>query len=76
MTTPNTKFELTVRDIEIIENALRDHQRAIIEYKLTDLSVKNVKLADKELSELIDLLARLHNQKIFYRPKNKVYVGG
>ena len=75
MTIPNTKFDLTVRDIEMIENALRDRQRTIIEYKLTDLSVKNVKLADKELSELIDLLARLHDQKIFYRPKG-IYVGG
>lgn len=75
MTTPNTKFELTVRDIEIIENALRDRHRTVIEYKLTDLSVKNVKLADKELLELIDLLARLYNQKIFYRPKG-IYVGG
>jgi hypothetical protein len=75
MTIPNTKFDLTVRDIEMIENALRDRQRTIIEYKLTDLSIKNVKLADKELAELIDLLARLYDQKIFYRPKG-IYVGG
>ena len=76
MTAPNTKFKLTVRDIEIIEHALRDRQRTVAEYKLTVTDIENEQLADQELKEITDLLARLHHQKIFYRPKNKIYVGG
>lgn len=73
---PNTKFNLTVRDIKIIEHTLRDRQRIVSEYKLTTADIEKRKLADQELSELTDLLARIHDQKIFYRPKNKIYVGG
>ena len=75
MTAPNTKFNLTVRDIEIIEHALRDRQHKVSEYKLTATDIENQQLADQELSELTDLLARLHDQKNWYRPKG-TYVGG
>ena len=76
MTVPNTKFKLTVRDIEIIEHALRDRQRTVSEYKLNTSNVEKQQLSDQELAELTDLLARLHDQKIFYRPKDQTYIGG
>ena len=76
MTAPNTKFKLTVRDIEIIEHALRDRQRTVSKYKLTKIDIENVTLADQELAELTDLLARLYHQKNFYRPKDQTYIGG
>lgn len=50
---PNTKFELTVADLELIESAL--HHQLATAYKL---------------------LGKLHNQKVWYRPKKKIYVGG
>ena len=52
---PNTKFNLSVRDIELIEQALH--------------SVEQTR-------EVRELLGRLHNQKNWYRPKDRVYVGG
>lgn len=52
---PNTKFVLSVRDIELIEQAL---------HKL------------EQTAEVRDLLGRIHNQKNWYRPKDKIYVGG
>lgn len=52
---PNTKFNLSVRDIELIEQALH--------------SVEQTR-------EVRELLGRIHNQKNWYRPKDKVYVGG
>lgn len=55
MTKPNMKFELSVKDIELIETALRD--------SFGD---------DKRVQEL---LGKIHNQKIWYRPKQN-YVGG
>lgn len=51
---PNTKFTLSVRDIELIEQALR--------------SVEQTR-------EIQELLGKIHNQKNWYRPKDK-YVGG
>jgi len=57
---PNTKFELTVKDIEYIEYALR-----------LNLSYAN----DKDKHVINELLGKLHNQKNWYRPKEK-YVSG
>lgn len=81
---PNTKFELTVRDIDMIEHALRDRQRKVSSYRLelAQIEIKskeeleNVKFADIELVEISDLLGRIHDQKVWYRPKKKVYVSG
>ena len=80
----NTQFELTVDDIELIEDALQ--------LRKSDLSLKRLELLndaqadtqaldniDATLSETHDLLGRLHNQKVFYRPssaKAAPYVGG
>jgi hypothetical protein len=67
MIKPNENFKLSVRDLEIIENALsakvsRRAQRLMEEYD-DDLAA--------ELKEIRDLLGRFHNQKIFYRPKDR-----
>jgi hypothetical protein len=57
---PNTKFNLNVRDIELIESALFLLQAD----------------ADQEgKREIQNLRAKLHHQKVWYRPK-KDYVGG
>ena len=73
---PNTKFELSVKDIDMIEHALRDRQRkvslhriAIIESTIKPAEeLDSVKLHDKELRTIDDLLARLHDQKEWYNP--------
>ena len=56
---PNTKFRLSVEDMELIETALRESQ-----------SSERV-----EARKVQDLLGRLHNQKVFFRPKG-TYVSG
>ena len=84
MTKANTTFNLDIRDVELIENALNSI--------ITEQSSTIINLADNrnakpqaecpveikgQISELRDLLGRLHNQKIWYRPKNAVtYIGG
>ena len=55
MAKPNTKFNLSVRDIELIEHAL---------------------LSQEQTKEVRELLAKIHHQKIWYRPKDKIYVSG
>ena len=52
---PNTKFVLSVRDIELIEQAL---------------------LAQEQTRKVQELLGKIHNQKNWYRPKDKIYVSG
>lgn len=69
---PNLKFELSVRDIDIIETALSNK----ISRRAQSLLEIDDPIDKRELEEMRDLLGRLHNQKHWYRPKNKIYVGG
>ena len=55
---PNDLFKLTVDDIDLIESSLR----------------KAIKDNTEEATLIIDLLARIHLQKNWYRPEK--YIGG
>lgn len=70
MPRPNTSFEISVDELEIIENALR----AAIP-KETDPAAEPQDAAHKAQS-ISTLLGRLHNQKNFYRPKGRQYISG
>jgi phosphoribosyl-dephospho-CoA transferase len=70
---PNIKFTLSVRDIEIIEQALRAKAGR------RGMAIANGETSDmlkKEMHEIQELLGRLHDQKIWYKPKNKFVPGG
>lgn len=71
---PNTKFDLTVEDIDIIEKALRAKagRRGM---KILTGQGDYVELK-KETEQIMNLLGRIHDQKVWYRSRNKVYVGG
>ena len=58
---PNTEFRLDVKDIALIEKALQELQ--------SNLSNND----DKR--RVVDLLAKIYHQKVWYRPK-KNYVSG
>lgn len=64
---PNTKFDLTVKDIRLIEDALREKMSA---------QDKDPELMMTEKRQINDLLGKIHNQKNWYRGKNGVYVSG
>jgi hypothetical protein len=75
MNKPNKKFELTVRDIEVIEIALRAKagRRGIaIAQGETSPELK------EEMNEIQALLGKIHAQKIFYAkmPNDIPYVSG
>lgn len=78
----NRTFTLTLNDVEEIETALRTRKRILSERRLAILNseaVTETAKIDDELAEIADLLGRLHNQKIFYRPEttgNVPYVSG
>jgi hypothetical protein len=63
---PNTQFDLTVRDIEVIESALR----AKAGRRGMAIAQGNVSTQlHAEMVEIQELLGRLHNQKVWYNPK-------
>jgi hypothetical protein len=78
MTKPNETFTLSVRDLEIIEDALgakvsRRSRRMIEAATSPDASCPaEIK---SEIPELRDRLGRLWNQTTFYRPTDR-FVGG
>ena len=81
MAKPNTTFNLDVKDLELIEDALH----SVIATRSNDLiiagdaqnSTVDRASAEAEMSEMRDLLGRLHNQKNWFRPKTgHSYIGG
>ena len=60
MSKPNTNFHLTVQDLALIEMAL-------ITYQSTQ------KNRHKQVQEL---LGKFYEQKVWYRPKDEIYVSG
>ena len=70
---PNKKFDLSVRDIEIIEQALRAKAGrrglAIAQGEVSEQS-------RAEMHEIQGLLGRIHNQKNWYKPKDDRFQGG
>lgn len=77
----NRTFELSIHDVDLIEEAMRARGRELCKMRLalsgdnpTDLQSVAVIEADQRENE--ELLGRLHNQKIFYRPDTTPYVSG
>lgn len=69
---PNNNFELSIRDIEVIESALRAKAGR------RGLAIAQGAASDEtraEMHEIQELLGRIHNQKNWYRPSDK-WVGG
>lgn len=62
MPTFNRKFDLDPQDIDLIETALRQ--------------AAGTQPDQAKGREIQELLGKIHNQKIFYRPVNKTYVSG
>ncbi|HKL06473.1 MAG TPA: hypothetical protein VJ929_11735 [Roseovarius sp.] len=74
----NENFELSVEDIDLIEESLRQSKRELAG-KLVEADASDdaeLQAADQSVRQIHDLLGRLHNQKVFYRPHQQPYVGG
>jgi hypothetical protein len=85
MSRPNTEFNLGLRDIDLIEEALNLvlAKRSSTMSSIAGNSVENTtdmasyREIRNEVAELSELLGRLHNQKNWYRPQTEaVYVSG
>ena len=69
------KFELNIIELELVENALREefNKTQSLKEGCNDNLKQNTR--DKAAA-LLDLLGSLHNQKNWYRPKNRTYISG
>ena len=66
---PNTNFELSVRDVEVIESALRAKAgRRGLAIAQGDVSAQ----LHEEMNEIQALLGKIHDQKVWYKPKGFV----
>lgn len=77
----NSNFELSVEDLDLIETALRHSKAELSAQTLSDAPQPAgpdacITGADETLRQIHDLLGRLHNQKVFYRPRSGAYIGG
>lgn len=79
----NREFELDLDDIDLIEKALNHQLTRLGESRLTltestvkpEHEIASVAEIDEKIKQINNLLGRLHNQKIWYRPKG-TYIGG
>ncbi|MBO9445439.1 hypothetical protein [Ruegeria sp. R14_0] len=71
----NDMIELSVEDMDLIETALRGSVATLSQTALQDGDTGKAQREDT-LRRIHDLLGKLHDQKVFYRPKDKVYLGG
>lgn len=74
MPTYNSNFELTVEDMDLIETSLRQTKAELAAQ--FDKTGDSAASTDDAVRQIHDLLGRLHNQKVFYRPRQGAYVGG
>ena len=70
---PNLKFELSVKDMKIIETALQNKLSRRAERLMQG---EDAEILQTEAREIRELLGRLHNQKNWYRPSKGIYVSG
>lgn len=80
----NKNFQLTPNDVKIIEDCLNKKIIVLLERRSTMIestiqppeNIQSVKEYDAEIKVIRDLLGRIHQQKIWYRPKDQIYVSG
>jgi hypothetical protein len=80
----NRSFDLDIHDLELIEKALHAKLNKLATNRLTivestikpEAELESVKRIDAEMKEINNLLGKLHNQKRWFRPIDKVYVSG
>jgi len=71
----NEMFELSVDDMDVIETAMRS-SIASLSQEILDETAETQTDREDTVRRIQELLGRLHDQKVFYRPRTGIYVGG
>lgn len=77
----NRSFDLSIADVDLIEEALRARGRELSKMRLAlteenPAHMESIRVIEQDQRANEELLGRLHDQKIFYRPQGAVYIGG
>ena len=72
----NRNFDLTLSDIDLIEAALSVVKRDLSLGREGSIALLPETDSGDHVRDIDDLLGRLHNQKIFFRPSKEPYIGG
>ena len=73
---PPKSFDIDVREMQIIEDALtRMLDEKLKQPTWSEKSPKKIQTV-RAIKEIRSLLGSLHNQKTWFRPKDKVYISG
>lgn len=77
----NRRFDLSIADVDLIEEALRARGRELCRMRRalsddTPADLESIRVVEQDQRTGEELLGRLHDQKIFYRPKKDTYVSG
>ena len=77
----NRSFDLSLHDVDLIEEALRARGRELSNMRLAlsdqnPAHLESIRVVEGDQRENEALLGRMHDQKVFYRPTGKVYVSG
>lgn len=68
-------FDLNVTEVSMIEESLSDRVSQISRAIMEHTSPERIQEYKQELAGVRDLLGRIHNQKIWYQPRNYVPQG-
>jgi len=77
----NRSFDLSIQDVDLIEEAMRARGRELSNMRLAlsdqnPAHLESIRVVEQDQRENEELLGRLHDQKVFYRPVSEQYVSG
>ena len=76
MSSYNKEFQLNLEELEGIEHSMLYRLKRLTTRRLTVKKDSSKEKIDVEVKHIQELLGKIHNQKEWWRPKNKVYISG
>jgi len=76
MSSYNKEFQLNLEELEAIEHSMLYRLKRLTTRRLTVKKASSKEKIDVEVKYIQELLGKIHNQKEWWRPKNKVYISG
>ena len=76
MSSYNREFQLNIEELKTIEDSMIYRLKRLTTRRLTVKKDSSKEKIDVEVKHIQELLGKIHNQKEWWRPKNKVYISG
>jgi len=76
MSSYNTEFQLNIEELKTIEDSMIYRLKRLTTRRLTVKKDSSKEKIDIEVRHIQELMGKIHNQKEWWRPKNKVYISG